>query len=90
MSYYQSVLQGLGIKLDDAALASRTNVLDSSHRPHRRPSAFDPITGQRICSSCGQTKPPECFTTNRNKVDGRDARCKPCKSKAVIRARGVA
>ncbi|MDI9934712.1 hypothetical protein QM806_04485 [Rhodococcus sp. IEGM 1351] len=54
----------------------------TDRRTHRA-SAFDDETGQRICCVCLVAKPPDQYTVNRQKIDGRDARCKPCKSRII-------
>ena len=46
----------------------------------RRTKVFDPATGRRICSECLLPKEPTAYSKNRNAVDGRDARCRECKS----------
>lgn len=43
-------------------------------------TAFD-LSGWRICCTCKESKPPEDYTTNRNKLDGKDARCNRCKTR---------
>lgn len=36
--------------------------------------------GWRICASCKVAQPPESYHNNKNNIDGKDARCKICKS----------
>lgn len=90
MSYYEQLLEKKGITLKpEAASARRQIVTMTMHMPKvdvdvkSVRSAFDPVTGQRICCVCLVAKPPDQYTVNRQKVDGRDARCKPCKSRLI-------
>lgn len=86
MSYYETLLERKGLELprEITLVRSETPVLSiPTLRKPRRAKAFDPITGQRICCLCDLPKPPECYTTNKNNVDGKDARCKPCKSRII-------
>lgn len=40
----------------------------------------------RVCSECRESKEPQHYTKNKNKVDGLDARCRDCK-KLIARLR---
>lgn len=96
MSYYESLLQKRGIKLTEEQVSIRNawfvSQNDKSRRykhpvslPLVRPakSAFDEH-GNRICCICDIPKPSECFGKGSSKIDGKDARCKPCKSRQVM------
>lgn len=88
MSYYEELLAKKGIRLSDACRAARNNVreplmqgrrrLPKTERIHivKQPVVMD---GVRICSTCHEAKPVSEYHLNKNKKDGRDARCKPCK-----------
>ena len=41
----------------------------------------DPTTGHKICTLCGDPKPPEQFHANKQTPDGRTVWCKACSAK---------
>ena len=90
MSYYEQLLEKKGIKLSSEQMRLRnawappasvymTNIskeiIDSTP-----PSAFDK-NGMRICCICHKPKPAEHYHKNNSRIDGRDARCKLCRSR---------
>lgn len=82
MSYYKEMLKKQGITLKKEF--DRGLVIDrNSHKSRKKGSAFDPVTGMRICCICLTPKDADQYTTKRSAVDGKDARCNPCKVKMV-------
>jgi hypothetical protein len=72
MTYYTDLLAKKGMPIPKMYQASLT-------KPKKRlESAFNE-QGLRICSNCHIAKQPEEYSPNRQKIDGRDARCKVCK-----------
>ena len=93
MSYYQQLLKKHGIELKDGyAKRYRIHNYETGKyserigRVERTPKAITE-TGNRICCICKVEKTKECFSPNRQKEDGLDARCKPCKSEQVMKYR---
>lgn len=78
-------------KIDVSAIDLRkqiTSDIDEMDRQENRVlperyTAFDKF-GRRICCICKQAKAPNEYPPNKQKIDGRDARCKRCKSIQVM------
>lgn len=93
LTYYEQIAHKTGVTLNPMQRYARQaegfdrtepraitdDVADAGSR-----SPFDPETGQRICCMCKTPKPASAYTKNRNKIDGRDARCRECKSRLAV------
>lgn len=84
MSYYQQLLEQKGIRLKPEHKAAWNGVLirESSREP--KLPAFDE-DGRRVCCICREPKDADQFSIDKNRADGRDARCKVCKARIAKR-----
>lgn len=92
LTYYEEIAHKTGVTLNPMQRYARQ--AEGFDRSEPRPisedvagdddaenrSPFDPETGQRICCTCKTPKLASAYTKNCNKIDGRDARCRECKS----------
>lgn len=90
MSYYEDLLRKRGMKLTDEQVSIRNAWFVSQHDKTRRlkpititPDLSDPTL--KLCSHCEDIKPMGEFHKDKSKKDGRDVRCKACKSRRAAR-----
>lgn len=76
MSYYQMMLKKHGIKPNPYIYESKVFKADIVKR---RANAYNE-DGLKVCCVCHTPKGKDDFSPNKNRKDGLDARCKPCKS----------
>lgn len=90
LTYYEQIVVKTGVTLNPMQRYARQaegfdrselrTITDDVADDAGSRSPFDPSTGQRICCTCKTPKPASAYTKNRNKIDGRDSRCRECKS----------
>lgn len=90
LTYYEQIAHKTGVTLNPMQRYARQAegfdrseprpILDGVTDDAENRNPFDPETGQRICCTCKTPRPASAYTKNRNKIDGRDARCRECKS----------
>jgi hypothetical protein len=90
-SYYLEMLKQHGMKLKSEQISGRlaaglpTRITAPGVRELRQIELAEERErsilpdGRRICSTCREAKDPSEYSKNRNKADGLDAYCKPCK-----------
>lgn len=84
MSYYQQLLERHNIQLKPEHKAAWSGVLTRESSREPKLTAFDE-DGRRICCVCRESKDPDQFSVDKNRADGRDARCKTCKAQIAKR-----